>query len=249
MTDAVDLVFGDLEARLQGRTPDERARISGDLLLLPGLLLEDDLEPADGHLDDLRRSQSLKLKQSGPDPSKILTECLGRQEYRRAREIIETHQLGDRAQAEYQRAVNAKRSSLRAAVEELELQIEDAYLLGQLRDDTEAKSSTSDPTRVALERSQLLGVVRDARARLSESADSDADELRIISLRIDKVADDTQELTTKRRERLHREFVTVMEQLPPTEQGEADRSYLREAFDDFMKHDDHVAAFDLPRPR
>ncbi len=242
--DAVDLVFGDLEVRLQGRAPDERARISGDLLLLPSLLLEDDLEPADGHLGDLRRS-ILEAEQSEPDPSKILIECLDRQEYRRAREIIETHQLGDRAQAEYQRAVNAKRSSLRAAAEELELQIEDAFLLGQLRDDTEAKSSTSDPTRVALERSQLLGVVRDARARLSESADSDADELRIISLRIDKVADDTKELTTKRRERLHREFVTVMEQLPPTVRGEADRSYLREAFGDFMKHDDHVAAFDL----
>jgi len=241
--DAVDSVLGDLEERLAGRAPAERPSISGDLLLLSGLPLEDDLEPAEDHLDDLRRA-ILEADHSEPEPSEVLTECLGREEYRRAREIIQVHELGDRARAEYERAVSAKRSTLKPALEDLGLQIEDAFLLGQLRGNVDPDTAVPDHT-YALERSELLAVVEDARERLDGSAGSDADELRAISLLCDKVAEKTKELTSRRRERLYREFSTVMEQLPRTKQGETDRDYLRATFEDFMRHDDHVAAFDL----
>ena len=242
--DAIDSVLGDLEARLQGRAPAERSPISGDLLLLPGLLLEDDLEPADGHLDDLRRA-ILEAERSEPDPGEVLTECLERQEYRRAREIIQVHGLGDRARGEYQQAVSVMRSTLKSDLGDLALQVEDAFLLGQLRDNVDTDVSAPDHTSNALERSKLLAVVGDALERLDGSAGSDADELRSISRLSHEVAEKTREMTSWRRERLHREFSTVMEQLPRTEQGEADREYLQEAFDGFMEHDDHVAAFDL----
>ena len=242
--DAVDSVLEDLEGRLQGRAPTERFPISGDLLLLPGLLLEDDLEPADGHLDDLRRAV-LEAERSEPDPGGVLSECLERQEYRRAREIIQVHGLGDRARGEYQQAVSAMRSRLKSDLGDLALQVEDAFLLGQLRDNVDPDVSAPDHTSNALERSKLLAVVGDALERLDGSAGSDADELRSISRLSHDVAEKTREMTSWRRERLHREFSTVMEQLPRTEQGEADRGYLREAFDGFMEHDDHVAAFDL----
>ena len=242
--DAVDSVLKDLEERLAGRAPAERPPISGDLLLLSGLPLEDDLEPAEDHLDDLRRA-ILEAERSEPEPGEVLTECLERQEYRRAREIIQVHELGDRARAEYQQAVSVKRSALKTELEELALQVEDAFLLGQLRDDPDTDVSAPDHTSNALERSKLLAVVEDALERLNGSASSDADELRSISQLSHEVAEKTRELTSWRRDRLHREFSTVMEQLPRTEQGEADRGYLREAFDGFMKHDDHVAAFDL----
>ena len=52
-------------------------------------------------------------------------------------------------------------------------------------------------------------------------------------------------MTGKRRERLRREFDIVMEQFPRTAQGDADRNYLRETFDECMEGNDHVAAFDL----
>ena len=242
--DAVDSVLEDLEGRLQGRAPTERFPISGDLLLLPGLLLEDDLEPADGHLDGLRRAV-LEAERSEPDPGGVLSECLERQEYRRAREIIQVHGLGDRARGEYQQAVSAMRSRLKSDLGDLALQVEDAFLLGQLRDNVDPDVSAPDHTSNALERSKLLAVVGDALERLDGSAGSDADELRSISRLSHEVAEKTREMTSWRRERLHREFSTVMEQLPRTEQGEADRGYLREAFDRFMEHDDHVAAFDL----
>ena len=163
--DAVDSVLEDLEGRLQGRAPTERFPISGDLLLLPGLLLEDDLEPADGHLDDLRRAV-LEAERSEPDPGGVLSECLERQEYRRAREIIQVHGLGDRARGEYQQAVSAMRSRLKSDLGDLALQVEDAFLLGQLRDNVDPDVSAPDHTSNALERSKLLAVVGDALERL-----------------------------------------------------------------------------------
>ena len=244
VVDALDLVLEALAARIQGHTPNEVAPISGDLRLLPGLLLEDDLEPVEGHLDELRRA-ILEAERCEPDPNEVLRECLSRQEYRRAREIVEIHQIGERAQSQYQQAVSDKRSTLESALDELELGIEDAFLLGQLRDDAELEETRADQASDALERSQLLGVVRDARRKLNQSSDSDADELRDISLRVDELADKTKELTSRRRVRLRREFAALMEQLLETKQGEADRHYLREAFDECIGDDDHVAAFDL----
>ena len=242
--DALDLVLEDMFSRIQGREPNEHASIFGDLRLLPGLVLGDDLEPEERHLDDLRRA-ILEAESSEPIPNEILTECLSRQEYRRAREVIELYQLGERAQDQYQRAVSDERSRLESALEELELEIEDAFLLGQLRDDAEMEETGEDRSSNALERSQLLGVVRDARAKLTQSGDSDADELREISLRVDDVADQTKKMTSKRRGRLCREFSALMEQLPQTSQDKADRDYLREAFDECIGAEDHVAAFDL----
>ena len=131
------------------------------------------------------------------------------------------------------------------ALRELELEIEDAFLLGQLRDDTEEDESVDGQARNALERSQLLGVVREARSQLRESGDSEGDELRDISRTVDDVSDKVKEMTSRRREWLRREFDVVMEQLPRTDQGEADRDYLREAFDGCITDNDHVAAFDL----
>ena len=86
------------------------------------------------HLDDLRRA-ILEAEHSEPEPREVLTECLERQEYRRAREIIQVHELGDRAQWRV-RASGKQESGPRSRPpwRRLKLQIEDAFLLGQLRD-------------------------------------------------------------------------------------------------------------------
>ena len=169
---------------------------------------------------------------------------MSRREYRRARDIIDIFQLGERAHAEYQRAVSSECSALETALRELELEIEDAFLLGQLRDGADDSELSDDQTRNALERSRLLGVVRDSRHKLSQSDDLAGDEIRAISLRVADVENKV-EKTSRRQERLRREFDVVIKQLPETEQGEADRDYLREAFDGCIKSNDHVAAFDL----
>ena len=242
--DALDSALWDLEARIQGRVPKDHTSIFGDLLLLPGLVLEDDLEPAESHLGDLRGA-ILEAERSVPEPNEILSECLNRKEYRRARDIIQLHQVGERAHDEYERAVNDERSMLETALRDLELEIEDAFLLGQLRDEAESEESNDGQTRNALERSQLLGVVRDGKRKLNQSGAPEADELRAISLGVKDVSFKVTELASRRCERLRREFAAIMEQLPQTEHGEADRIYLRETFDECIQRNDHVAAFDL----
>ena len=242
--DALDCVLEDLDARIQGRILEEVDSISGDLRLLPGLALEDDLEPAESDLERLR-SAILEAERSEPEPEKILGECLRRREYRRARDIIELCQLGESAHAEYQRVVNGECTALETALRDLELEIEDAFLLGQLRDEADEGESADDQTRNALERSQLLGVVRDSMRKLGQSDGSADDELRVISRRVDDVRDKVKDLTSRRQKRLRVEFDVVMNRLPDTEQGEADRDYLREAFGGCVRDNDHVAAFDL----
>ncbi len=184
--DALDIVLWELEARIQGSEPTERALIATDLLLLPGIELEDDLEPADSQHHHLGRA-ILEAERSEAEPSTVFRECLSRQEYRRARVIMEAHKLGERAQAEYRQAVIRRRTSLIDARDELRLEIEDAFLLGQLRDEAKTTSEVADQTHNALERSQLLGVIRDAEEKLNRSTDTDADELRAISRRVEEV--------------------------------------------------------------
>ena len=244
VVDALDSVLEDLEARIQDRVPEEVGSIYDDLLLLSEVELEDDLEPEESKLDALR-SAILEAERSQPEPEVILHECLGRGEYLRARYIIKSHQIGEQAQNEYQQVVSKKRMKLEIALRDLELDIEDAFLLGQLRDEVSDGESVGEQASNALERSELLGVVRDSVRKLGQFEDSDGRELRDISRRVEHVRTDVEKMTDKRRERLRREIGTVMEQLPRTDQGEADRSYLREAFEECMEDNDHVAAFDL----
>ena len=242
--DALDCVLKDMDARIQGCVPKEVDSISGDLRLLRGLVLEDDLEPSERDLGDLMRA-ILEAENSEPEPETILSECLSRREFRRARDIIERFQLGESARAEYQRAIDGECAALETTLHDLELEIEDAFLLGQLRDEADEGESADDQTWNALERSQLLGVVRDSRRKLNQSDESVGDELRAISRRVDDVADKVEKMTWRRQDSLRREFDVVMKQLPDTEQGEADRDYLRKAFETCVRGNDHVAAFDL----
>ena len=153
-----------MEAQLRGQPIKARPALSGDLLLLSNLPLEDDLEPADAHLDKLKRT-ILDAELSEPEPRAIFEECLDRQEYRRARKILELQELGVQAHQDYRKAVKDERSNLEDALNKVEIEIEDAFLLGQLREDTEGAGAADGSNHDALERSHLLSVVREARRR------------------------------------------------------------------------------------
>ena len=241
---ALYCVIADVEARIQGNVPKACDSIGGNLRLLPGLVLEDDLEPAEKELDHLR-SAILDAEQLESKPQTVLSECLSRREYRRAREIIETCELGNEAQTEYERAVSGDCATLEETLHELELEIEDAFLLGELRDQTDDNDTSDSQVSSTLERSQLIGVVRESRRKLSQSDDSVGDEIRTINRNVDDVANKVEELRSKRQERLRDEFSVVINQLPDSEQGKADRDYLRGSFDECIESNDHVAAFDL----
>ena len=242
--DAMVGVLEDVDAQLQGRHVRKRAALFGDLLLLAGLPLEEDFEPADRHVDTLRNA-ILNAEGSESEPEAVFDECLGRQEFRRARAIVDRHRLDPGARDRYEQAVAAKRSELDAILNELEIEIEDAFLLGQLRDDAVVSTSGDDANHDSLERSRLLGVVRKAKNKLHGGGDTEADGLREMSFDVEKISRDLREMASSRRERLVGEVHHLLDQLPDTEQGQADRAYLREAFDECIESNDDVAAFDL----
>ena len=122
----------------------------------------------------------MDAEQLESEPQTVLSECLSRREYRRAREIIETCELGNEAQTEYERAVSGDCATLEETLHELELEIEDAFLLGELRDQTDDNDTSDSQVSSTLERSQLIGVVRESRRKLSQSDDSVGDEIRTI---------------------------------------------------------------------
>ena len=191
------------------------------------------------------RRAILDAEQSAPRPQAIFEECLGRGEYRRAREILNRHDLDAQSRARYEEAVIRERSRLEGELRVLELEIEDAFLLGQLREDAEKGESIDDPNYKALERSQLLGVVRKASVKLHGMSESEADGLREITQAVGEVSRKVRDMASSRRELLRREFGHIMNQLPKTEQGRADREYLHKAFEECIESNDDVAAFDL----
>ena len=239
---ALDGVLADVEMHLQRQPVEARPALSGDLLLLPDLPLEDDIEPADANLDELRRA-ILDAEHLEPEPNAIFEECLDRQEYRRARKVLELHELGEQAHEDYRQAVKDKRSSLEATLKEVEIEIEDAFLLGELREGAEDEEADKDSNHGALERSQLLSVVNEARDKLHST--SEADRLREITGAVREVSTKVEDMVSSRRARLRHQFDSVMAQLPETEQGQADRDYLREALQECIGNNDDVAAFDL----
>ena len=243
--DALHAVLEDVEARIRGRVSQERTALSQDLLLLPNLPLEDDLEPADSDLDSMRHA-ILETEQSEPNPKAVFDECLNRHEYRRAREILYLHEIGSQARDEYERAVKSERSRLATTLNELELEIENAFLLGQLPGDVEQGEPAGDPNHNSLQRSRLLSVVREATNKLhTMSTEPEADGLREITRAVEEVSNKVRDLALSRREQLRHEFDDIMHKLPDTEQGRADREYLREAFEECSQKHDDVAAFDL----
>ena len=242
--DAIVGVLEDVDAQLEGRRVPKRAALFADLLLVAGLPLEEDFEPAEGHVDRLRNA-ILNAEGSEPDPKSVFDECLGRHEFRRARAIIDLHRLDASARDRYEQVVVAKRSELDATLNELEIEIEDAFLLGQLRDDAMVSASVDDANHSSLDRSRLLGIVREAKDKLHGSGDTEADGLREMTSDVDEISRELRGMASSRQERLVGEVQHVLNQLPDTEQGQADHAYLREAFDECIESNDHVAAFDF----
>ncbi len=237
--DALNCVLEDIEKHISGGKPKRVDSIDGDLRLLPGLALEDDLEPAEKDLGILREAiLNAENAEHEPEPETILNECMSRREYRRARDIIENCNLGERARDEYRRKLNDECSKLEGKLRDLELEIENAFLLGELRDDAQENEFTDDYSG-NIERSKLLDTVQNIRLNLKQSESADG-ELRSISRKVSEVVNDFEQMALKRREKLECEFNDVMKEL-----SNSDQEYLRKAFKECLNDNDHVAARDL----
>ena len=218
--------------------------IHGDLIGLIGLPLDDDLEPSDDTLVGLQ-SAILHAETSASVPGDVIAECLFRHEYRRAKLIIRAYGLGTEAKQAYKRAVKESRVSLRDELLNLETQVEDAFLLGQLRDTTLEMAGDEAQDSPVLERTRLIAKIQDAKANLESSGQYGADCLREIAETARSVSEQIKDLASSRRQELAERFDNVVKDLPETDQGRSDREYLEREFDACRSQNDDVAAFDL----
>ncbi len=243
-THALTQVLANTLNRIQQENVTAPRGIQGDLIGLIGLPLDDDLEPCEDTLESLRPA-ILRAEVSSISPADVLKECLTRHEYRRANLIIHAHGLGPEAQEAYESAVKESRRSLRDELLNLETQVEDAFLLGQLRDTTLEMTGDEAHELPVLERTRLIAKLQEAKANLESSEQSEADSLREIAETARSVSGQIKDLASRRRHELAERFENVIKDLPKTDQGRSDRAYLERAFEACRSQNDDVAAFDL----
>ena len=237
-------VLSNLEARLEDRQVIPPAGIAGELVSLARLPLDDDLEPIDEDLDKLR-SAILRAEDSEPEPQSVLAECLSRHEFRRAKLLLEKYSLGDKAEQQYSHSVAQTHKSLNAELLNLEIQVEDAYLLGQLWLESSDTSKGQPQERSVIERAGLLAEIRDSTARLQSAAGMEPEQLYEIAQTVSAISSQIQELTSRRRAEFAKQLESVINDLPDSEQGLRDREYLERAFRECLSQKDDVAAFEL----
>ena len=245
---ALFIVLSNLQTRREGREVALSAGLAGELLPLAGLPLDDDLEPIDVDPDvdpGVLRSAILGAEEAAAQPQEVLAECLSRHEYRRVKLLIDTYSLGEEAEQQYRRTVEEARTSLLDELLNLEIQVEDAYLLGQLWAESSDKSESSSHDQSAIERTGLLATIRDSITSLQDTAGLEPELLRDLVQTVASVSGRIQQLTSRRRTEFTKRLESVIEELPDNEQGSRDREYLRKAFQECQAQKDDVAAFEL----
>ena len=226
-THSLSRVLSDTLSRINGKGVTPPTELAGNLLSLAGLPLDDDLEPIDAaDLTDLR-SAILLNECAKPAPETVFDECLTRHEYRRAKLLAEAHGLGEEARQRYERTVKKSCSSLHDELVSLESQVEDAFLLGQLwEESSEARESEGRESPV-LQRAELISTIRKASDKLQDPSKLDPESLREIIQMVGTVSRGIEQLASSRRTELAERFEGVIENLPDTEQGNSDRAYMR----------------------
>ena len=236
-------VLSETLSRINGEGVTPPTELAGDLLSLAGLPLDDDLEPIEASdLADLR-SAILLNERSEPTPETVFDECLTRHEYRRALLLVERHGLGDEARQRYERRVKETCSSLADELVNLETQVEDAFLLGQLWEESSEESERRESP--ILQRTELIATIREASDKLQDPSKLKPERLREITQIVGTVSKRIEEPAYSRRTDLAKRFEVAINDLPDTEQGHSDRAYLRGAFEDCRAQNDDVAGFDL----
>ena len=242
---ALSRVLTDTVSRTHGKDVTAPTGLAGDLLCLAGVPLDDDLEPISD--DDLAALQSaiLLAEQSTATPETVFAECLMRHEYYRAQLLVEGHGLGNEARQRYERRVEETCNSLGSELVNLETQVEDAFLLGQLWEESSEGGQGEGRDSPVLQRAELMATIREASAKLQDPSKLEPGPLREITQIVHSVSRDIEKLASRRRAGLAERFDSLINDLPDTEQGQSDRAYMRDAFEDCRTQNDDVAAFDL----
>ena len=208
---------------------------------LSGVMLDDDMLPFDQSLPAVCGALHHFLSEPA-DVGAVFDECLVRDEFVRATIMIDRHGLTEPFRERLDRRRRERRRFLRDNLSELQIKIEDAFLLDQLGD-RQTGSSTSEASQD--ERSDLLAAVNDGQQKLRTSGRVLDKNIRQVAETVDEIEQRLNRLIHDRLTDLEREAGRLSDTFPVTDQGKDDVSYFRSALATCLGRSDYVAVFDL----
>lgn len=225
---------------------EEQRNIYTMLAPHPSVALDDDFMPLVGSENDL-----ISLIEGGqkPSPQLAFEAALRRNEFVRARTLLATYDLEDRAQEDYDIGLEKACSEILSQIDDLETRVEDAYLLGELSEfDFHAEDSdehqSSFPSQHAV-RSEILGKLSSARIALSNIRNDDEPRVRDIMAKVEHVSKFTDKIKAAAQARMQERCKIIALAFPNTPDGQEDRTYFLQRFSSSTAAGDQVAAAEI----
>lgn len=244
-TSWAELQIAELEGRLAGKH-QQVPRIDKVCIEFPGICLDDDMIPLDDELPSLPNAIDRLLNQN-VNIRDVFDECLERNEFVRAELLIErSPDLGKEDTERLNKQRDRKRRELEKKFDELQMKVEDAFLLGQLN--AIVHPVTEDQLN-PLTRSALLSLINEGMCKLKTGGTELSVNVRKVANDVRQAEDSVLKLVEDRNFRLDRQRETLItsfiKSFPNNDEAVEDRNYFERAFEDCMREGDHVAAFDL----
>ena len=239
-TIAANFRLADLERQLNGGKRSSPS-IDEACIDLPNMPLDEDMVPLEDHLPRLAEAIH-RVEAEGINPRDVFVECLKRDEFERAELLIRRHDLGDAEIKRTERRRDGRRQELMHSLSNLQIEVEDAFLLGQL---SSPGDQPGDDDREPLARSNLLSLVNEGMSKLEVGSVGLNGNIRAVASVAQQIEERVGEMVEERRSRLDIERARLVTQFPDNDQGQGGREYFERAFSDCTQNQDHVAAFDL----
>ncbi|MDE2915516.1 MAG: hypothetical protein OXL68_21685 [Paracoccaceae bacterium] len=224
----------DLLQFLTDGTPKKAESIGEACLELPGIRLSNDLTPS---MDDNKAvvHAMQELRRGSVQPQSLFSECLDRDEFVRARRVLERHELGQDSVTLLLQKRDTRCIELRRRLSDLHSKVEESFLLGQLW-------SSGEETQA---RTNLLSLVNVGLAKLG--ADDVALDTNVgeAAKTADLIDSQMADVTANQLSYLKAERKSLGERFQDTERGRSDRQYFERSFSECLESEDHITAFDL----
>jgi hypothetical protein len=243
---AATYVVKRLAAMLAGEVPNPQPDIYTMLVGHPGVALDDDFMPANGAEDGLVEMLEQRRK---PSAEEAFRAALARGEFVRAKYLVEHAELDDKRRAELldvsDEAFHRLCSEIAAQIEDLETQVEDAFLLGELAEFHEDEQGLDVAPSQHAVRSDLLNKLQEARTAVDAVRTADERRLQHIVQKVTNVSRFIAGIKERAHSRLQAQCDAIAKAFPDSTEGKEDLDYFLVQFARSLGCGDQVAASEM----
>jgi len=228
-----------VQEALNGQSVSSVNSLESALLNEASLELDDDFHPFERDKNKFFTIFNGDEKQGDDYYQTLLLDCVNRCEFLRAKEIIETNELGQEhlelIEIKMEQEVDRLRKRLRPAAD----RVEDAYLLGQLFLPDGDPNASQDKLRT-----KFIGILTEVESALREESDTGwyirkyKDKIKQIETTLDAIEVNYQE-------KINDDFQKIIDVPAKTEEEANDREYVKTFFKEAMDQGDSIVALEL----